>query len=135
MAARTAIVPIAVVNNGGISGGVGTAVDAANGMTIPAPGPFKVLLRVDNTDGSSHTFTVRAGGNGVTASGTAAVAVPYTQATVGDAVVTVAATTGSQVFWVLDSDRFTQADGSLSVDFSSATGMKIWAYQLPVGTI
>jgi len=39
------------------------------------------------------------------------------------------------VFWVLDTDRYTQADGSLSVDFNSAVGMKIWAYQLPAGTI
>jgi hypothetical protein len=135
MAARTAIVPIAVVNNGATGSGVGTAVDAANGMTIPAPGPFKVLLRVDNTDASAHTFTIRAGGNGVTASGGAAVPTPFTQATVGDSTVTVAATTGSQVFWVLDTDRFTQADGSLSIDFNSAVGMKVWAYQLPAGTI
>jgi hypothetical protein len=135
MAARTAIVPIAVLNNNGVSGGVGTAADAANGMTIPAPGPFKVLLRVDNTDTVSHTFTVRAGGSGLSASGGTAVPTPFTQATVGDSTVTVAATTGSQVFWVLDTDRFTQADGSLSVDFAAATGMKIWAYQLPAGTI
>lgn len=134
MAARTAITPIAVVNNGAIASGAGTTVDAANGMTVAA-GPFKVLLRVDNTDGSAHTFTVRAGGNGVTASGGAAVATPYTQATVGDSTVSVAATTGSQVFWVLDTDRYTQADGSLSVDFNSAVGMKVWAYQLPAGTI
>jgi hypothetical protein len=134
MAARTAIVPIAVVNNNGTAGGVGTAVDAANGMTVSA-GPFKTLIRVDNTDASSHTFTVRAGGSGVTASGGAAAPTPFTQATVGDATVTVAATTGSQVFWVLDTDRFTQADGSLSIDFAAATGMKIWAYQLPAGTI
>lgn len=134
MAARTAIVPIAVVNNGAVSGGVGTAVDAANGMVVAA-GPFKTLIRVDNTDASAHTFTIRAGGNGVTASGTAAVPTPYTQATVGDSVVSVPATTGSQVFWVLDTDRYTQADGSLSVDFNSAVGMKIWAYQLPAGTI
>jgi hypothetical protein len=135
MAARTAIVPIAVLNNTGTAGGVGTAVDAANGMTIPAPGAFKTLIRVDNTDASAHTFTIRAGGSGVTASGGAAVATPFTQATVGDSTVSVAATTGSQVFWVLDTDRYTQADGSLSIDFAAATGMKVWAYQLPAGTI
>lgn len=130
MAARTAITPIALIRDGGVSAGAGTAVDATNGMTVAAPGPYKVLIRVDNGDTASHTVTLRAGGSGVTASGGAAVAVPFTNATVGDLVVTVA-NAGSQIIEVDTTGRFTQADGSLSLDFSAATAMKVWVFQLP----
>lgn len=130
MTARTAITPIALVNDAGVAAGAGTNVDASNGMTVASPGPFNVIVRVDNGDSASHTVTVRAGGSGVTASGAAAVAVPYTQATVGDLVVTVGAG-ASQFIPIATTDRFTQADGSLSLDFSSATSMKVWVFQLP----
>lgn len=130
MTARTAITPIALVNDAGVAAGGGTNVDAANGMTVASPGPFNAIVRVDNGDASSHTVTLRAGGSGVTASGGTAVAVPYTQATVGDLVVTVAAG-ASQFIPIRTTDRFAQADGSLSLDFSSATSMKVWVFVLP----
>lgn len=134
MAARTAITPIALTRDSGAAAGSGTNVDASNGMTVAAPGPYRVIVRVDNGDASSHTVTVRAGGSGVTASGGSAVAVPYTQATVGDLTVTVAA--GASQFIVIDTtDRFAQADGSLSLDFSAATSMKVWVFQLPYNAI
>ncbi len=130
MTARTAITPIPLVADNGLVAGAGTSADAANGMTLPAPGPFRTLLRVDNGDTASHTVTIRAGGSGVTATGGAAASVPFAQATVGDLVVTVAAS-GSTLIWLPTTDRFTQADGSLSVDFSSATSMKVWAFTFP----
>lgn len=130
MTARAAITPIALVNDAGTAAGAGTSVNASAGMTVASPGPYQVIVRVDNGDASSHTVTVRAGGSGNTASGGAAVATPFTQATIGDLVVTVAAG-ASQFIPISNTDRFTQADGSLSLDFSSATSMTVWVFQLP----
>lgn len=130
MAARTALTTEKLVRDGGVAQSAGATPDASNGNTVAFPGPFSVLIVVKNADSGSHTCTVRAGGSGVTASGGAAAAVPFAQATVGDLVVTVANGT-TQIIQIDTTDRFTQKDGSLSLDWSASTSMTVWVYQLP----
>ena len=38
---------------------------------------------------------------------------------------------GTYVSPTLTTDRFTQPDGSLSLDWDASTSVKLWAYQLP----
>lgn len=140
MAARTALTPVQMVRDGSVTNPTASSVDATNGNTVADPGPYKVTLLLTNTDGSPHTCTVRATGNGVTASGAtqtnpAPSGTVYAQSTLGDLVITVPATSGSLVAGPFTTDRFAQADGSLSLDWSSATGMKVavlrGAYVIP----
>lgn len=136
MTARTALTPVALARDAGVTNPAAVTVDAANGNTVADPGPFKVILLVTNTDGSAHTCTVRATGSGVTAAGAAQVNpapsnTVYAQGTVGDLVVSVPATSGSVVIGPFSTDRFAQSDGSLSLDWSSATGMKVAVLRTP----
>ncbi len=112
--ARTAITPRALAKNAGLDGATGaTTIDSTlvtNGVTIAGVKPERLLLRVTNTEGSTNTVTVRAGDNP-----------PALRAGQGDLVVTVAATTGVQFIGPLESDKYLQDDGSLSIDFE--TGM------------
>jgi hypothetical protein len=136
MTARTALTPIQLVRDTGNALGAGTTPDAANGNTIPAPGPFKMKLLVHNGDSAAHTVTVRATGNGVTASGAAQVSpapsnTVFVQSTLGDLVVSVAAGAYTEI-GPLTSDRFEQSDGSLSIDYSASTSVLVWAIQEPI---
>lgn len=134
MAARTNI----PINQWGLDGSLadpaGTTISQANGNYVAAPGPNHLILRVYNSAGSSYNVTVRAGGNGNTASGGAAVAVPFDMASTGDLTVAVAAGT---TVWVgpFSTDRYTQADGTLSVDFSGSFAGTITAFQTPFNAI
>jgi hypothetical protein len=135
MTARTALTPIMLARDSGNTIGAGTTPDAANGNTVTA-GPFKLKLLVLNGDTAAKTVTVRATGNGVTAAGAAQVnpapsSTVFTAATQGDLVVTIAAGAYSEI-GPLTSDRFQQADGSLSVDWSASTSVKVWAIQDPI---
>jgi hypothetical protein len=107
-----------------------TAADASNGMNIPVPKVTTpgaadsinlLFLYVANTDSADHTCTVK------TATGSPTGARGGT----GDLVSTISHTAAGGIIGPLDSTRFTQSDGSLNVDFSSATGMTIVAYMLP----
>ena len=136
MTARTQITPLSLVQDGGVAEGSGTTINSTlvtDGAYIAAPpGPNKVFLIVENTYSSSAlNVTVRAGGNGVTASGGTNPGVPFEGATVGDLVVSVAENGGISMIGPFTSDRFTQADGSLSIDFETAFTGTIWAFQLP----
>lgn len=112
--ARTAVVPRALTKNSGLNGATGaTTIDSTlvtNGVTIANARPERLLLRVANTEGSTNTVTVKAGANP-----------PALRAGGGDLVTTVAATSGVQFIGPLESDKYLQADGSLSIDFE--TGM------------
>jgi hypothetical protein len=133
MTARTAITPVQLVPDGAISEGSGTSIAGlvAAGATIAAPpGPNKLVIIVNNSATASKNLTVRAGGNGVTASGGTNPGVPFEAATVGDLVVAVGAS-GTQVVTPTTSARYTQADGSLSLDFDSGMTGTIWVLQLP----
>jgi hypothetical protein len=143
MAARTALTPVQLVADGNVAAGSSGTVDAANGNTVawnpsgsPAIwGPNRVLIVVTNGDSASHSITVRASGSGVTAAGATQVNpapsnTVFTQATLGDLTVAVAAS-ATQVIGPLTSDRFAQADGSMSLDWTASTSMSVWIYQLP----
>src|SRR4051812_6802752 len=110
--ARTAVVPRALAKNSNLIGTTGaTTIDStlvSNGVTIANAKPERLLIRVANTEGSTNTVTVKAGATP-----------PALRAGGGDLVVTVAATTGVQFIGPLESDKYLQADGSLSIDLES----------------
>jgi hypothetical protein len=133
MTARTALTPTALVQDGSVAEGAGTAIAGlvAAGATVASPpGPNKVILLVNNTATASKNVTVRAGGSGNTAAGGTNPGVPFEAATVGDLVTAVSAS-GTLFIGPLSSARFTQADGSMSIDFDSGTTGTIWVFQLP----
>src|ERR1700729_1041540 len=110
--------------------GAGTAV--ASTMTVASPGAYKLYVQVLNGSGASFNVTVRARNNGVDANGNAQSGdyQPMAQASRGDLVIAVA--NGATAFiGPLTLDRFQQADGSLSLDFSATTSSKVWAIQRP----
>jgi len=132
MAARTAIVPQQGARDAGTTLTF-SSVDASNGNTIAA-GPFHIIIAVKNADASTHTVTVRACGNGVTASGGTATGDPdyvFAAASKGDLVVTCAASSAITYIPIFETDRFTQLDGSLSLDWSSGTSMTVAVVQYP----
>jgi len=136
MTARTALVPIKLVADTANALGAGVTPDAVNGNTIASPGSFKCKLIIHNADTAAHTVTIRATGNGVTASGATQVQqapsnTVYAQSTVGDLVASIPATSYYEV-GPLTSDRFFQADGSLSIDWSASTSITVYAIQEPV---
>lgn len=132
MTARTAIVPTQAARDTGTTVTL-AAPDASNGNTIAAGG-YNVLLIVNNANSSgTQTVTIRATGNGVSASGGTATGDPdflFAQASRGDMVVTLPHS-GYQVIPIVDTDRFTQLDGSLSIDWSTATSMTVAVIQTP----
>jgi hypothetical protein len=134
MAARTPVAAglVNLAFDSGVAQGAGQAADGTNGNTIAdPPGPNHVVLIVKNADASPHSVIVRAGGNGVTASGGANPGTAFTAATVGDLTVAVAAG-ATQVICVNTTDRFTQADGSISIDWvATPTSVTFWAMILP----
>jgi len=108
----------------------GTNADASNGMNIPVPKVStpgatdaidRLMLYVSNGDSADHTVTVR-GGTGTAAS---------TRGGTGDLAVTVSHTAGGGWIGPLETNRFAQNDGSVNVDFSSATSSQITAYMWP----
>ena len=139
MTARTQLTPVTLAKDGGVAQGAGTSIAAlvSPGAYIASPpGPNRVFLIVENTYASSAlNVTVRAGGNGVTASGGANPGVPFEGATVGDLVVSVAENGGIEMIGPFTTDRFTQADGSLSIDFQTLFTGTIWVFQMPYGGI
>lgn len=122
--ARTAIAPRALTKNGNLNAATGTTtIDStlvSNGATVTAAEPERMLIRVANTEGSTNTLTVKAG--------TSAAALRSGQ---GDLVVTVAATTGVQYIGPLESDKYLQSDGSVSLDFETGMTGSIEVLLLP----
>ena len=137
MAARSAVPASYFVREGALADPAGTAVDATNGNTVASPGPWKVILRITNTAGTGYNAIIRASGNGVTAAGATQVSpvpsnVVFAHSTEGDLTVAVAATTGVKWIGPLTSDRFSQPDGSLSIDYSNTSfAGTVTAFVLP----
>ena len=150
--ARTTLTPNTLTPNSALLNNAGTAIDAANGMTIPLtstgfpapPGPDTLVLYVQNTTASTKTVTVRAGANsGTLASGGQAgtTSNPFTgvdpnapafRAGLGDLTTgNLTATTGTAFIGPFDVSRFAQTDGSVAVDFTSGMTGTIWAILLP----
>lgn len=115
---RTVITPVSLPASGAVAEAL-VNVDQPNGMTIPDVDMEKTVLRVSNTDASAHNLIVRAG-NGF-----------FPRATLGDISFTVPATSGVSYIGCLESARFLQSDGSVSIDFSSGFAGKIGAVLLP----
>jgi len=106
--------------NAGVAEPAGTAIVPANGASIAAGGDTrKLLIRVTNTHSSDHTVTIRAGVNP-----------PAFRRGIGDAAITVPATTGVR-YITAESARFAQADGSIWLDFDTGMTGKVMAIRLP----
>ena len=85
--------------------------------------------------GSSASLLVRASGYAGVATGAANASYvtaqyqPIMSASIGDLTVTLAASETTVVSLVQDVGRFTQADGSLWLDWSTASGLTVAVYQ------
>lgn len=150
MTARTSLPVTKLSINGAVvsmlNDGTGmTATDATNGMSIaisttgiPAGGNIdRLILLVLNTNGTGRTVTVRAatpdGGAAKTGAGTSNPAFTYPSFEAGKGDVTSGAmtlTTGLGIIGPFEIARFMQPDGTISIDFSGATGF-IAALLLP----
>jgi hypothetical protein len=118
------------------------AADATNGNIVPfttgsSYGAYSTVLIVANADSASHNVIIRSGGYTGAAAGAANSGIPspaatvFAQSTVGDLTVTVANGT-TKYIGPFTTDRFTQSDGSLWIDWSAATSMTIIVLQFPV---
>jgi hypothetical protein len=121
--ARTALSTVLLVKDGSVAqvpAPASIAPMVAGGCYVPSPagGPSYATLIVTNSGGASATVTVRGGGSGLTEAGTANPGSPFTEATSGDLVTSVAAG-GTAYIGPFSSDRFTQASGAAYIDFSS----------------
>lgn len=114
--ARTNL-PVTTLKLTGVSGAVATNADATNGMYFQNSSN-KTWLHIKNTSGSPVTVTV----------GT--VFQPPAGLTVNPLTITVPATTGDIEAGPFDSTSFNQPGGIVNLDFSSATGVTIAAFQL-----
>jgi hypothetical protein len=151
MANRTALTPKLLAGNGAIvnmlnDGTSMTAVDNTNGMSVaitttgmPAgPSIDRLILLVLNTNGTGRTVTIRGatsdGGLTKTGAGTGngpAFTYPSFEGGKGDLTTSaMTATTGLGVIGPFEVARFLQPDGTISIDFSGATGF-IAAILLP----
>jgi len=149
MTNRTTLTPKTLTGNGAIvnmlnDGTNMTATDNTNGMSvavtttgIPAGGNIdRMILLVLNTNGTGRTVTVRAStpDGGVTKTGAGTQGLPYTpgfEGAKGDLTTSaMTATTGLGVIGPFEVARFLQPDGTISIDFSGATGF-IAAILLP----
>lgn len=118
--ARTAVPYSTLPGNAALTDPAGTALDATNDHVIANAETERTLLRVTNTHGSPHVFTVKAG-----------TYPPALASGQGDLAVTVAATTGVQWIGPFESGRFLQNDGSLLLDVEAAHAGTITAFKLP----
>lgn len=140
MAARTVLTPVSLVADAGAAQGAGTSVaglvaaGASVSSTPSNPGPFRLVLIVNNTAGTTQNVIVRAARSGLDALGNAQTNRPwdtvFTRSTMGDLTVPVA-TTATQVIPLQDTDRFTQDDASVSIDFSGGFTGTLWLLRLP----
>jgi hypothetical protein len=110
--ARTAVTPAQGARNAGVTP-TSTTINSTlvtNGVTIANAGRIEdLVIRVANTDGSALAVTIRAGDS----------LYPAVESGLGDLAVTVAATSGVQEIARLESARYQQSDGSLSIDFAT----------------
>jgi hypothetical protein len=135
--ARTALAAVQLASVGGVNAGAGVAPDATNGNIVALPGPFRSLLVVSNTAGSNATLYIRASGYQGTPTGAAnsgyvtAQYQPFATASTGDLTVTLTASVYTVVDLEQDTERFTQSDGSLWLDWSTSTDILAWMLQRP----
>jgi len=115
---RDAIIPVQTVSDTGKDGKnatISTAITVANGAYIDVSSidTDHMIIHVKNTVGAAKTVTVKAG--------------VYSRASLGDLVVSVAATTGEQLIKI-ESARFKQANGQIFLDWEAAMTGSVAAY-------
>lgn len=127
--ARTALTAVQLVGDAAVSQGAGATPDATNGNIVVSPGPYHCYLIITNAGGSNQTLLVR--GAGYTGTATGAVnsglplPAPFTQGAIGDLSITCTAST-TQVVELATSDRYTQSDGSLWLDWGASTSLTVY---------
>lgn len=138
--ARTQITPVTITQDAGVAEGAGTSITAALatvGVYVAPPavtvtagtGSFgpgwttgSLVLLVTNVATAVMNVIIRGTGSGVVVAGTAQTS-PYpsnavfTQGSQGD-LTYVVPLSSSAVIWPYTSDRFTQPDGNIYIDFS-----------------
>jgi len=137
MTARTALTPVALTRNTGTSLGSGATPDATNGNIVAGPvGAFHLGILILNADSSNHNLIIRAGGYSGVPTGAANSGYvtgqyqPFAEASIGDLTVSCLHTGGGYtLIEQLDTDRFSQADGSLWLDWAASTSMTCWVFQ------
>jgi len=134
MTARTALTAVSLAWDTGTAEGAGATPDATNGNIVASPGPFNAILLVNNGSGGSISLIVRGSGYTGLPAGAANSAIPvpapFSQAAEGDLTVVVTASE-TAVVPIQNTDRFTQADGSLWLDWTASTDMTVWVLTLP----
>jgi len=135
---RTALTATALTRDAGAAIGAGSTPDATNGNIVASPGPFKLGILVYNADSSNHNLYIRAGGYAGAATGSANASYatdqyqPFAQASVGDLTVSCLHTGGGYTLIEgLTTDRYTQSDGSVWLDWASSTSMTVWVWTRP----
>jgi len=141
MSNRTVLAPTLLTANGGIvsmyNDGTGMTADAAAAghsiaiptTSIPASGNAdRLILLVLNTNSTGRTITIRAstsdGGLTKQGAGTSSpISPPAFESGKGDLTfAAMNATTGIGIFGPFEVARFIQPDGTISIDYSGATG-------------
>jgi len=134
--ARTVLTATQLPNVGGVSAGAGVEPDHTNGNIVASPGPFRSLVVVQNSS-TAVNLIVRASGYQGTPTGAANSSYttdqyqPFATASIGDLTVSLTANATTVVDFEQDSERFTQADGSLWLDWGTVTNLLVWILQRP----
>jgi hypothetical protein len=97
----------------------GTTADQANGHTITGVRPEVLVIRVRNTSGAAVNAILRAGSQPLAESSGQ-----------GDLTVSVPATTGSVFIGPVESARFLQPDGSISLDLAAGFAGNVTAFKV-----
>ena len=137
MTARTALTAIQLGStSGGTNASAGTEPDATNGNIVASPGPFRSLIVVANS-GSTVNLIIRASGYQGVPSGAANSGYvsgqyqPFATASTGDLTVSLTTDVTTVVDLEHDTERFTQADGSMWLDWGTPTDLLCWIIQRP----
>lgn len=121
--ARTAVSYSPFTANSSTADPAGTTIDSTlvtNGVKITAAATEETLIRVANTAGATKVVTINGGSYP-----------PALASGQGAITGTVPATTGVLWFGPLESGRFLQSDGTLTLDFASGTTGTITVFRVP----
>lgn len=119
--ARTAV-PIVTLSRTGVATNAGTVADATNHHTVDLAGvPLEeIVFRFTNTNGSDRVATILAGDSP-----------PANAAGQGNLAITVPATTGDMTVAGLESGRYLQSDGTISIDLAASYAGAVRAFRVP----
>lgn len=100
--------------------GTGVNIDTTNNHSITTDYPGDVVVLVDHTGSTDGVLTVKAGTNP-----------PAFRAGVGDLAITCVA--GETRYFMIESARFMQSDGTIHLDAATFDAGKIFAFRVPRG--